>query len=175
MDITKTIGAGVVVLLLGVAFTLGISLSKPAPATQPLGSITGPEIPYDHITVGGVSQYYFSQAMTQNASTTCNWQTPAATSTVRIRARFTLASSSAITAEFGKSAGKQATTTLLGRFALGAGASGTAVSSSSPVSSTNLVDDVTVAAPSTWLALKIPGGVGNVPVGRCNFEATTLP
>lgn len=139
------------------------------------GALSGPEIPYDHITVGGVSQYNFAQAMTQGASTTCNWQTPAATSTVSIKARFTLASTTQMLVEFGKSSGPMATTTLLGRYTLGAGVSGTLVSTSSPSNQTG-IDDVFVAAPSTWLAVKLGGGsTFSVPTGTCNFGAETLP
>ncbi len=144
--------------------------------TVKVGSVAGPEMPYDHITWGGVSTYQFAQTMTQNSSTTCNWQTPQATSTVSISARFSLASSSSALIEFGKSAGPQATTTLLGRSILGAGAQGTILSSSTPISLTSLIDDVFVVAPSTWLAVKLGGGaLGSVPVGTCNFTAVTLP
>lgn len=129
----------------------------------------------DHITVGGVTTYYFSQSMTQNASTTCQWQTPAATSTVRIKARFTLASTSAALIEFGKSTAIDATTTLIGRYNLSAGVQATLVSSSSPSNSTG-IDDALVAAPSTWLAVKLgSGATGSLPTGTCNFQAETLP
>lgn len=125
---------------------------------------------------GGVCTYRFTQSMTQGASTTCNWQTPAATSTVRIAARFTIASSSAMQVEFGKSEGPMATTTSLGKFAVAANVQATLISSTTNALSDSGIDPIFVAAPSTWLAVKLPKGTtGTVPTGTCNFEATTLP
>jgi hypothetical protein len=141
-----------------------------------VGALSGPDIPSSYLQWGGVATYQFSQSMTQNASTTCNWQTPAATSTVRIAARFSLASTSAVLVEMGKSAGPQATTTKLGEFTVGAGAYATLVSSSTQADFGGAITWPFVAAPSTWLAVKIGGGgTGSVPTGTCNFSAETLP
>lgn len=160
----------------GVALLISLGVAWLVPGTtveQIVGALTGPEIPFDHITVGGVGRYNFSQSMTQAASTTCNWQTPAATSTVGITARFTLASTSAALIEFGSSAGPQATTTLITRMTLGAGVQATIRATTT---ATGGSDDALTVAPSTWLAVKIGGGgTLSVPTGTCNFTAETLP
>lgn len=179
MDIFKLIVAGVLGVVLGVGTAVYINNTPQTPTTQTtqkFGSLASPELPYDHLTWGAVSEYHFSQAMTQNASTSCNWQTPAATSTVKVTVRFAFASTAAAFIEIGKSAGPQATTTSLGKFTLAAGAQGTVISSST-VAATDLgIDPVSVVAPSTWLAVKGGGfGLGTIPTGICNFSAVTLP
>jgi len=173
---TGTLAVGVTAVLLTAAFifTTTRSTQTVTQPKQPMPTYSGFEA-MDHITVGGVSTYYFSQSMTQGASTTCQWQTPGATSTVHIKARFGFASASAALIEFGKSPAINATTTLIGRYNLGAGVQATLVSTSSPSNSTG-IDDVLVAAPSTWLAVKLGGGgTGSLPTGTCNFQAELLP
>lgn len=153
--------------------TSTVTYVNPTTGEKQVAGLAGPVIPSDFLNWGNVSTYKFAQTMTQGASTTCNWQTPAATSTVSIKARFTLASTSATLVEFGKSPSTQATTTLISRITLAAGVPGTIYSTTT---STGGYDDVLVAAPSTWLAVKIGGGAaGSVPTGSCNFEAELLP
>lgn len=165
--------AGIAVGVVVIWGSLFAPVQKVINQTTQLGS-GGNDIAYsDHLCFGGVCRYAFSQTMTQGASTTCQWQTPAATSTVSIHARFALASTSASLVEFGKSTGPYATTTNITRITLGAGAQGTIYATTTSSSGS---DDVLVAAPSTWLAVKIGGGAtGSVPSGTCNFGATTLP
>lgn len=180
MDIkTLVIGAllGLAVIFGGLmmAHKGGVSVTPPLSPAPLAGSAGNDLAASDHLCVGGMCTYYFTQQMTQAASTTCQWQTPAATSTVRIRARYTLASTSAALIEFGKSAGSNATTTLLARYNLGAGIQATLVSTSSPSNATG-IDDVMVVAPSMWLAVKMgSGGTGSLPTGTCNFSAELIP
>lgn len=177
MDILKTLGVALIggLVVLGGGFLLNTGTS--VVENGRLGALVGPDIPSDYLKWGDVATYHFSQSMTQNASTTCNWQTPAATSTVRISARFTLASTSASLIEIGKSAGPNAITTKLGAYTLGAGAQGVIVSSSTPADfASDGVDDAYIVGPSQWLAVKlVGGGTGSVPTGTCNFTAETLP
>lgn len=163
---------GLVVLFGGLYFFR--PSSSPAAPQGGYGALAGPDFPFQYTSLGGLQTWSFSQVMTQAASTTCQWQTPPATTTLAAFSyRFTLASTSATIVEMGKSSGPNATTTLFGTtFNIAAGVQATVEASSTAGSA----GDLMILAPSTWLAVKIGGGgTGSLPVGSCDFEVQVLP
>lgn len=138
---------------------------------QSYGALAGPDIPSPYLRWGGVATYNVGTALTQNASSTCNLQAPAATSTLVAAAiRFDTSSSSAMIVEIGRANGAMATTTLLGTtYNIAAGAQAFVLASTSPAAG-----DKTVFSPGQWLNFKIPGSVGNLPLGTCvaTFQST---
>ena len=176
MDTTRNIVIALIACVALAVVGLWLMRGDGTIPTVNVGALAGPDIPSTYLQWGGVATHNFSQSMTQGASTTCQWLTPAATSTVRIAARFTLASTSAVLVEMGKSLGPQATTTKLGEFTVGASLPATLVSSSTQADFGGAITWPFVAGPSTYLAVKIGGGgAGSVPTGTCNFSAETLP
>lgn len=144
------------------------------PAPQKVGSVSSPDISSPYISVNNLQTWSASYQMTQGASTTCQFQTPPATTTLTVFSyRFGLASSTAAQVEMGKSSGPNATTTLFGTtFTVAAGAQATVEASSTA----GLAGDSMILAPSSWLAVKLAGGgVGSVPTGSCDFEVQALP
>lgn len=171
--IKNIITSAVVSLVLVVGVFLFVQKS-PTPEAQRVGSLSGPDISSPYIAVNGLATYSATVVMVQGASTTCQYQTPAATTTLSAFAyRFGLASSSAAQIEMGKSSGPNATTTLFGTtFNIAAGAQATVEASST----SGGAGDAMILAPSTWLAVKLAGGAtGSVPTGSCNFEVQVLP
>lgn len=176
MDTLKTIGVSALVALVVAG---GFVLLFPKQATQvvnTLGSVASPDIPSPYLQWGGIYHYGGSTtALTQNASTTCSIQSPAATSTLRYAAiRFDLASTSAIQIEMGKATTAFATTTSLGIHNLGAGAQVTLLASST-AATVGGADPAIVFAPNTYFNVKLGGGgTGTVPSGKCEALWDTI-
>lgn len=168
-NIITSAAVALVVVIGGLVF-----FAKPVVAPVSVGSLSGPDISSPYLAVNGLATYSATVVMTQNSSTTCQYQTPPATTTLSAFAyRFGLASTTASQVEMGKATGPDATTTLFGTtFNIGASASATVEASST----TGGAGDLMVLAPSTWLAVKLAGGgTGSLPTGSCNFEVQVLP
>ncbi len=170
-NITIVVSLTVAVVVLGLWLSQGVA----SPQTEPtMVKLAGGYEARNDFTLGGVTRYSYSQALTQGASTTCSFQTPAATSTLTSAGvRFTLASTSEVFVEIGKALSKQATTTLIGTtYDIAAGVPVMIVASTSPVG--GAAGAALVFPPSAWLNVKIGGGGAlSVPTGTCNasFEA----
>lgn len=153
---------------------VGLFLSVKPSSAPSFGALSGPDISSPYLAVNGLATYSATVLMSQNSSTTCQYQTPPATTTVTVFSyRFGLASTSAAQVEMGKATGPNATTTLFGTtFNIAAGAQATVEASSTAGS----VADAMILAPSTWLAVKLSGGnTGSLPTGSCDFEVQVLP
>lgn len=133
-----------------------------------LGALSSPDVSSPYFSFGGVREWATS-AEFKSASTTCAVQSPAATTTlVSATARFDSIPDAASTWELGNATTAYATTTSLGKFALGSGAKGDLIATTSV---TALTDGR--VAPSTYINLKIATTTagtysGWTPVGRCN-------
>lgn len=139
-------------------------------SSEALGALTGPDIPYQYISVGGVQMYSANVAFTTGTTTPCAIQSPAATSTlVMFGAQFDTSTTSATTVRFTKGTAMQATTTALsGQLALAANAKGEFVASSTP-------EATFIIAPNNWVQVSLVGGSGTVsPVGSCVAQFTVL-
>lgn len=139
----------------------GVSVASKAPVTYG----ANPDLNTPYFSFGNVRRWASNVSLTQNASTTCALQSPAATSSlVAAGIRFQVASSSALLVEMGNSSSAFATTTLLGRFTVGAGAQATIIASTSPAAG-----DAIVFSPNTFFTVKIgQGATGSLPVGSCH-------
>jgi hypothetical protein len=138
----------------------------PAGASAPVKLGANPDLQSPYFSFGNVTRWANNVTLTQNASTTCSLQSPAATSTlVSGGIRFATASSSALLVEIGRSSSPNATTTLIGTaYTVGAGAQATIVASSSPAAG-----DAVVFSPNTYFNVKIgAGSTGSLPVGSCH-------
>lgn len=141
--------------------------------SQKFGSATSPDISSPYLAVNGLQTWSANVQMVQGASTTCQFQTPPATTTLTVfNYRFGFASTSAVVVDMGKSTGPNATTTLYGTtYGIGAGNQATVEASST----TGSAGDAMILAPSTWLAVKMGGGaLGSLPTGSCDFEVQAL-
>lgn len=176
-----TIKNHIISVCLGLIVVLGgwIATHQSAPtdtkqSANQYGSVSSPDISSPYISVNNLQTWSATFPMVQNSSTTCQYQTPPATTTLTAFSyRFGLASTTSAIIEMGKSAGPDATTTLFGTtFTIAAGAQATVEASSTNGSA----GDLMILAPSTWLAVKMGGGAaGSVPTGSCNFEVQVLP
>lgn len=135
-----------------------------------LGALAGPDIPSPYLRWGGVAQYAAHTDSFASATTTpFAAQSPSATSTLMLGSgcNFTLASTSAKSVVFAKATTAFATTTLLFQNAIGAGAQGAVVATSSA--------DTFIFAPNTWLVASLVGGAGNdSPTGTCSVRWQVL-
>jgi hypothetical protein len=165
MNIIKTVAAvaAVGILSLG-AFVVGRQEAKVVKETV-VGSVTNPDLSSPYFSFGGVRRWAANVPLTQNASTTCNIQSPAATSTlVAAAVRFSLASTSAEIVEIGRSTGGYATSTLIGSaYRIDAGAQASIIASTSPAAG-----DALLFSPNTYFVVKMGGSTGNVPTGACH-------
>lgn len=174
----------IVIGILSVALvsTVGFSLtrSKPTttsntvPPTKSLGALTGPIIPFDYFSFGGVLRFAArTESLVQSTTTICALQSPAATSTlvsgsVQLRVssstatRITIANSSTA---FATTTGVLATTTIA---ANGQGELNALATSSVLYDSKIRVNSLTFA-PSAWMVVGMQGGIGTFsPTGSCN-------
>jgi len=155
----------------GTTYSLNAVLNHGQSNSPQVGAAPGPDRTYPCESRNGVMECTYSAVMTQNASTTCSFKSPAATSTLTwASAQFSLSSSTATIVEIGKGT-LQATTTLIGtKYNILASARASILASTSPAAG-----DATIFAPSTWLNVKVGGGIttgdsagtGFVPVGTC--------
>lgn len=170
--IKNIITSAVVALIVAIG---GLMVFAPAaPTSHPAGSVSSPDISSPYISVNNLQTWGGSFPMVQNSSTTCQYLTPPATTTLTVfNYRFGLASTTASIVEMGKSSGPNATTTLFGTtFNIAGGAQATVEASSTSGSA----GDQMILAPSTYLAVKLGGGaLGSIPTGSCDFEVQVLP
>ena len=139
-------------------------------SSEALGALTGPDIPYQYISVGGVQMYSTNIGFTKDTTTPRAIQSPAATSTLTLfAAKFDVSTTSATTVRFTRGTAPQATTTALsGQLALAANARGSFVASSTP-------EATFIVPPSNWVQVSLVGGSGTVsPVGTCVAQFTVL-
>lgn len=174
------IGVAAVALVLAVV-GIGFSLSKPAtqPSQPPLAAVNGPDSYFTCEKHNGIERCFTSKGLIQATSTVCAIQSPNSTSTLEVGAvRFKVATSSASFVTLAKSTTFNSTSTLLGAFALGAGAQGTFIASTTGQGvngAVSALDPAPVFAPRTWFVVGIANGVtggdtvggGFVPVGSC--------
>ena len=170
------IGGLVAVLLAG---WLGAAL-QPDPVTPApqLGALTGPDIPYTYLNIGGVRHEYRSMAFTGATSTPCSVVSPAATSTlVRSVLQINTGSTTATTWHFASSTGPNATTSLLTNpISLGSGAQGTLayMGTSTQPGITNGVNGYSVLPPSSYVTWGFQGVISNYTsdklIGSCVVE-----
>ena len=169
------IGAIAAVVLLGGGFFAGLS-SQPAqvPAVQP-GSAVSADFPQPQYSFGGLVQYAYHVAMRPNASTTCAFTTPPATSTATVLGwKIASSSSAANIVETGYSTtGIDSTSTLLGTtYNVAGGATASVVASTSPSTGTPIF------APNTHISIKVgqygSSGASGYPVGSCDAEFYVL-
>lgn len=177
-NITKIVIAGLAVVIVAVLVMTFRPTPTPSGSSQgkSFGALAGPDIPSPYLAwgAGAVPVYQAAATMTQQSSTTCMFQSPAATSTLeRAVARFNVASSSMV-AEWGSSANIDATTTSYGTGTLSTGGQGTFVASTT-ASQGAAVDGVFVLAPNTYVALKIGSGSIGIPQGQCSVTFRAIP
>lgn len=160
MDINKQglLGAfvGLVVLIGGLYYTRSTPSVPAAPA--PLGALTGPDVPYDHLSWGlglGSVVYPVRSALVLSTTTPFSAMSPAATSTIDSFACTTsTATSTAQSFILTKGLGMQSSTTALSNtISLAAGATASIVASSTP-------DITRVIAPSNFVQFNAIGGTG---------------
>lgn len=132
-----------------------------------LGAATGPNLLFPFINLNGVTHLPYSAVFNRASTTLCSYKVTATSSLLYASATVTTASTTATYYEWAKALGPAATTTSLGKFALGSGAQGTMIASSTGNQSG--VDSNVVFAPNTYLNLKVGGAAGdtNVLVGTC--------
>lgn len=124
------------------------------------GALTGPDISSPYLSVGGVREEYRHQTLATATTTPCAIQSPAATSTLNYAAlRIDTATSTATTWTLAKATSAYATTTKLAGFSLGSGAFGTMNASTTPSTSTTIIDDTNVIAPNTYLVWGVAGTI----------------
>jgi len=140
----------------------------PEPVEEPIvGALSGPDIPYKYLTVGGLTTYYSSMKANTATTTPCAMQSPIVTSSLAFAsARFSVVSSTAATTvSFRKSATAYVTTT--------------ALTGDLGVASNVKMDRVLYTAsssdfifePSQWVVVGVQGGTGTFsPTGGCNAE-----
>ena len=143
---------------------------------QKLGAVSGPDMPFPYISVGGLAEYS-SRISTTGASTTpCAIQSPASTSTLVFTAlQITTASSTATTWTAATSTTAFATTSpIVPNFSLGSGAQGSFVAATS--TSVANASGPTMA-PNTWVVWGL-AGIGNLTsdklVGSCSAKFRVL-
>jgi hypothetical protein len=136
-------------------FSLGYKLETK------IGSLTGPIINSNFITIGGITEYYWSSSLKTATTTVCAIKSPIGTSTlVFASASFTTATTSASTVTFAKGATAFATTTQIGStFSIAANAQATLVASTTQINTW---------APSQYFVVGMQGNPGTYsPVGKC--------
>lgn len=146
-------------------------------AKQTFGA-NGPISPFNYSCVGGVCTYTATMSLTQAASTTCYLQSPAATSTLlNGGVRFTLASTSAVIVDLGRSANQYSTTTAIGTtYNVAAGAQAMIAASTTPTGG-----DAVVFPPNTFFNVKFAqtgvgsAGAGSAPTGTCSATWIAYP
>ena len=181
------IGALIVIIALAIWGLMSKSVVVVPTPDGTVGAIPGYDLMSSYINLNGVTQFPYSQKMTQGTTTPCafvpSWS--ATTTLVRATAGFNIASTAATEITWGKAARTSATstnltatTTELGVKALAAGAKGSFTLTATTSNNGQLDSDLaTVFAPGDAIVLSIAGGdttgdtspVGLKPSGNCNF------
>ena len=161
MNSKQTLFVAVGLLLsLGMAF---VAVSRPAQVVKEVsnpvnfGAVSGPDITFNDISIGGINYKYVRQPLRTATSTPCSIPTPSATSTVvSAGVKITTASSTATTWHLAGATTAFATTTNLFTYSLGSGAFGNLVYTGT----TTGVDTKNEVAPATFL---VWGAAGFLP------------
>jgi len=166
----------VIVSLVVIAFSVGLSMVFDKDVTvdkvdngKPVGALSGPDIPYQYIRVGGVYEWFQHQTLATKTDIACTLKSPVATSTlVFASVQFDTSSSSATSWIWSSATTATATTTSIGTaFAIGANAQAYITASTTPAANMQF-------APSTYLNLGLTtGSVGYgklVPTGACSAK-----
>lgn len=173
MNKLATIGVGVVAVI-----ALIIGLRSPSEKVverriEQVGALTGPDIPYNYLIVGGVKQWFASSGFASATNTVCALQSPVASSTlIRASAKFTTSSTTATKVTIAKDATAYATTTLLADGSIAAGGWSTIAFTGT---STTPQDGAAQFAGGQYVVVSMAGGVGEPdaamptysPTGRC--------
>ena len=88
MDKTKLLIAGVLVAIVASAIALVSTKTVVVNQTQPqqtYGAVSGPDMPFQYISVGGVARYYYSYPLATGTTSPCSIQSPAARNPPRIK------------------------------------------------------------------------------------------
>lgn len=163
-------------ILAALGLITGLFALNQTPATtvvdnsQPAGSVSSPDIQGPYYSVNGLVVFKSRIAMTKNASTTCSFRSPAATSTLSLLTSNVASSSSSATIwEFGTATNSFSTTTLIGTtYSLAAGAK------AAWVASTTVTGGSLILAPNTAVNLKVGAPAPGFPQGTCDAVFTVL-
>lgn len=174
---TKIIIAGVVIVVLIIGIILWAGSGRKAdprdfnaPPGQPLGALSGPDIPSPYLAWGGVRTWSgYTTALNQASTTVCSLQAPVSTSTLKLGSgvRFTISSTTASTVRGYKGAKVTDVTTRLFAANIAANAQGTVVATTT--------DDNMLFGPNEWLNIVMSGGAGTFsPTGSCSAQFTEV-
>lgn len=158
----------VIAVLAALLLTVGVYEinQKPVQQAQKVGAISSPDIPSPYLSWGGVRSWAGHTDILTNASTSCSFQSPNATSSLDY-ASITIASttSNAIIIEMGVANDPNSTTTLIGtKYSLAASTMLTIVASTSNAAGAGIL-----FAPNQYFNIKL-GGVANGVGGNCNVQ-----
>lgn len=173
----KTLGIALVVIfaiaILGLFTPAGKIIQQVT--NEPVGALTGPEIPYEYIKWGDVTVRNYRVVMS-TASTTCSIR-PNATSTLVFAAATVRNSSTGATLqyEWGKSTSRFATTTSLGIGSLASAAKGVVIASTTDAASLLNTNSALVFGPSDFLNLKIGSSTATTQAGTCYAQFVEIP
>ncbi len=168
MKASALIGAlAAVVVLVGGYFVLAPAFDETRIIDRPVGSVSGPDLLSPYFCVGGVCGWH-ATAKLASASTTCSFKSPAATTTlVAATVRFDWVSTIATQWQIAKAVDPYSSTTLIAHLALGAGAAGDLVATTSETALTN-----GIVPPNQYINVKIATTTatftGWAPLGRCS-------
>ncbi len=169
----ETIIGAVAVLALLVGGYAALAPKDVAP--QPVGAVSGPDIPFPYIAVNGVAKYYNRKPFLTATTTVCAIKSPNATSTLSKDSgvRMNVSSTTASTVTLAKATTPFATTTLIGSSVVVA-----ANAQADLTASTTAAQDaatVGLFAPNTYFVVGMAGGVGTFsPSGDCHADFTVL-
>ena len=134
-----------------------------------LGSVSGPEITSDFLSVNGVETHYRYSKFNSATTTVLALRSPlSATSTLdSFVCNFAVSSTTASTVHIAKATTAFATTTNINTYAIGADAQATIVASTTG----SVAGDATIFAPGTYAVVGMTGGAGTFsPTGGCSAE-----
>ena len=164
-------GAVVLAIVLGVLGLIFLNVTKVDESVDSYGSASSPSVVNGCMEINGLTECRYGTRMVTNASTTCAFRSPSATSTlVRAAATVTNLYGGTFDLEFGKAATIMATTTSLG-IVTSAVLNSTIVASSTPVNGGELLTQI--FPPNYWLNVKV-GSSSPTIAGYCSAVFQTL-
>jgi len=132
-----------------------------------LGALSGPDIPYFYLGVGGLRNFFNSSPLSTSTTTPCAFQANATSTLVSGGVKFTVSSTTATTITIAKATTPTATTTWIHNGSLAANAQGTFIVPGA--TTTNQI-----FGPNEWFVVGMSGGNGTFsPTGVCHaiFES----
>lgn len=144
----------------------GLYFLHPAAQAPKSGALSGPDLPYSYIGVGGLQMFAARGNLNTASTTSCAIQAPAATSSLQyFAANFTGGNQVTVTATLTTGNAMQATTTQLGNsLSIAAGALGSLMATTS--SAANFI-----LGPNAWVQVNTTGGAGvSSTTGTCSAE-----